>query len=85
LLRAVEAGSNAEERQPDPRGHTDALKFMRYSVKTVYGVSADTYQGTMFEPLFSTGQGSAASPGNWLTLVVILLDSFDKLATDGKR
>ena len=61
LLRAVEAGSNAEERQPDPRGHTDALKFMRYSVKTVYGVSVDTYQGTMFEPLFGTGQGSGAS------------------------
>jgi hypothetical protein len=64
------------------RSHSDALFFMRYVVKTVYGVSEDTYQGTVFEPLFGTGQGCGASPSAWLTLVVILLQTLDKLVPD---
>ena len=42
--------------------HAEALLFMRYTVKTVHGDSEDSYQGTPFEPLFGTGQGSGASP-----------------------
>ena len=42
--------------------HADALQFMQYTVKTIYGISHDNYQGTVFEPLFGTGQGSGASP-----------------------
>ena len=55
------------------RTHADALFFMRYTVKTIYGISEQNYQGTVFESLFGTGQGSGASPAVWLSLVVILL------------
>jgi hypothetical protein len=64
------------------RVHAEALQFMKYTVKTVYGISDDTYQGTVFEPLFGTGQGSGASPSAWLTLVVILLHTLDRLIPD---
>jgi hypothetical protein len=55
------------------RLHADALKFMKYTVKTAYGVSESNYSGTPFAPLFGTGQGSGASPAIWLSLVVLLL------------
>jgi hypothetical protein len=61
------------------RTHADALQFMKYTVKTIHGVSEDTYEGTHFEPLFGTGQGSGASPSVWLTLVVILLNTLDRI------
>ena len=54
---------------------------MQYAVNTVYGISQKTYQGTIFE-LFGTGQGSGASPSAWLTLVVILLQTLDRLVPD---
>ena len=38
------------------RTHAEALKFMKYTVKTGNGVSKENYQGTVFEPLFDTGQ-----------------------------
>ena len=44
------------------RLHSEALQFMRYTVKTVYGISEANYSGTIFEPLFGTGQVSGASP-----------------------
>ena len=59
--------------------HADALHFMKYTVKTMYGISDSNYQGTPFAPLFGTGQGSGASPAVWLTLVVLLLQTFDRL------
>jgi hypothetical protein len=65
------------------RTHTESLKVMKYSVKTVYGISAENYSGTVFEPLFGTGQGSGASPAIWLALVVIILNAYDELAADG--
>ena len=61
------------------RLHAEALQFMRYTVKTIYGVSEANYSGTIFEPLFGTGQGSGASPSVWLSLVVILLHTFDRI------
>lgn len=59
--------------------HANALKWMKYKVKTIYGISEDNYSGTEFEPLFGTGQGSGASPAVWLSLVVILLHTLDRL------
>ena len=59
--------------------HAEALQFMQYTVKTVYGVSAESYQGTPFAPLFGTGQGSGASPAAWLSLVVLLMNTLDRL------
>jgi hypothetical protein len=61
------------------RLHADALQFMKYTVKTMYGISDNTYQGTPFAPLFGKGQGSGASPAVWLTLVVLLLHTFDRI------
>ena len=59
--------------------HARALELMQYTVKTIYGVSEDSYRGTPFEPLFGTGQGSGASPAVWLTLVVLLLHTLDRV------
>ncbi|KAI2494431.1 hypothetical protein MHU86_20114 [Fragilaria crotonensis] len=61
------------------RLHAEALQFMRYTVKTAYGVSESNYSGTPFAPLFGTGQGSGASPAVWLSLVVLLLHAFDRI------
>jgi hypothetical protein len=55
---------------------------MRYKVKTIFGISSDNYHGTPFAPLFGTGQGSGASPAVWLTLVVILLQTLDRVVPD---
>ena len=63
------------------RCHAQALEMMKYTVKTVFGISENNYKGTPFEPLFGTGQGSGASPAVWLTLVVLLLDTLDRLIT----
>lgn len=62
--------------------HASALQFMKYTVKTVYGVSIENYEGTPLEPLFGTGQGSGASPAVWLSLVVILLHTLERLVPD---
>ena len=59
--------------------HAEALQFMKYTVKTIHGVSADSYQGTPYEPLFGTGQGSGASPAAWLSLVVLLMTTLDTI------
>jgi hypothetical protein len=64
------------------RVHADALQFMQYTVKTVYGISEENYHGTSLSPLFGTGQGSGASPAVWLSLVVILLQTLDRLIPD---
>lgn len=57
-----------------------ALEWMKYKVKTIHGISEANYNGTNFEPLFGTGQqGSGASPAVWLSLVVILLHTLDRL------
>jgi hypothetical protein len=61
---------------------TDALLFMRYAVKHVYGISDTEYHSTTQEPLFGTGQGSGASPAIWLSLVTVLLNAFDTLAKE---
>ena len=61
------------------RSHAKALELMQYTVKTVHGVSRDSYKGTPFEPLFGTGQGSGALPAVWLSLVVILLNTLERV------
>jgi hypothetical protein len=61
------------------RTHAKALELMTYMVKTVYGISEASYRGTVMEPLFGTGQGSGASPAVWLSLVVILLNTLERV------
>ncbi len=67
------------------RTHANALELMQYMVKRVHGVSKDTYKGTAMEPLFGTGQGSGASPAVWLSLVVILLNTLERVVPDRTR
>jgi hypothetical protein len=55
---------------------------MEYSVKTQYGVSEESYSGNKDEPLFGTGQGSGASPSAWLSLVVIIMNTMDRIIKD---
>ena len=62
--------------------HAEALQFMKYTVKTVYGISDDNYHGTPFKPRFGTGQGSGASPAAWLTLDVLLMHTLDRLVPE---
>ena len=64
------------------RTHAKALELMQYMVKTVYGVSDRSYQGTALAPLFGTGQGSGASPAVWLSLVVILLNTLERVVPE---
>jgi hypothetical protein len=52
--------------------HAGTLQHMRYRVKTTYGLSEDS-------PLYGTGQGSGASPAIWLTLVVILMNTLERI------
>ncbi|KAI2491323.1 hypothetical protein MHU86_23232 [Fragilaria crotonensis] len=64
--------------------HSDALKFTKYTVKTIHGISSDNYYHcTKFAPLlFGTGQGRGASPSVWLSLVVIMLNTLDHIIPD---
>jgi hypothetical protein len=59
--------------------HANCRKLMKYTVKTIHGISKENYKGTTFEPLFGTGQGSGASPAVWLTLVVVLMNTLDRV------
>jgi hypothetical protein len=62
--------------------HADCLQLMKYTVKTVHGISESNYHGTTFEPLYGTSQGSGASPSVWLTLVVVRMNTLDRLIPD---
>lgn len=59
--------------------HAHTLENMKYTVKTQYGISEGHYTGTKSEPLFGTGQGSGASPAAWLSLVVLIMNTMDKV------
>jgi hypothetical protein len=61
---------------------TDDLLSMQYAVKHVYGISETEYSSAISEPLFGTGQGSGASHAIWLSLVTVLLNGFNRLATE---
>ena len=62
--------------------HADCLELMKYTVKTAHGISEDNDHGTPYSPLFGTGQGSGASPAIWLTLVVTLMKTLDRLVPE---
>jgi hypothetical protein len=62
--------------------HAETLESMKYKVKTAFGISEDSYSGEPGKPLFGTGQGSGASPAVWLTLVVILMNTLDRITQE---
>ena len=65
--------------------HADTLERMKYKVKTAFGVSPNHYSSQTEQPLFGTGQGSGASPAVWLTLVVILMNTLDRITHERIR
>lgn len=65
--------------------HATTLLNMQYSVKTTFGISQESYSGTASKPLFGTGQGSGASPAVWLTLVVVLMNTLDRITKERLR
>lgn len=65
--------------------HADTLERMQYKVKIAFGISNQHYSGEQGKPLFGTGQGSGASPAVWLTLVVILMNTLDRLTRERIR
>jgi hypothetical protein len=67
------------------RTHAETLEKMKYRVKTTYGISEGYYQGKPDAPLFGTGQGSGASPAVWLTLVVIMMNTLDRITRERTR
>ena len=64
------------------RLHADTLEGMKYKVKTTFGTSEKFYTGEPGAPLFGTGQGSGASPAVWLTLVVVLMNTLDRITRE---
>jgi hypothetical protein len=64
------------------RCQADTFKHMKYAVKHMYGVSSKQYFGSESEPHFGTRQGSGASPAIWLSLVVVLLNAFDRMSKE---
>jgi hypothetical protein len=58
------------------------LRKMKYSVKHAFGTSSLHYTSSDDAPLFGTGQGSGASPAIWLGVVVILLNSLDRISSE---
>jgi hypothetical protein len=65
--------------------HADTLERMQYKVKTAFGISTNHYSSDHGEPLFGTGQGSGASPAVWLTLVVILMNTLNRITRERIR
>ena len=64
------------------RVHANTLEGMKYKVKTAFGTSEAYYMSRPKEPLFGTGQGSGASPAVWLTLVVVLMNTLDRITRE---
>jgi hypothetical protein len=62
--------------------HGETLQNTHYKVKTMHGVSDAAYHGTPSKPLFGTGQGSVASPAVWLTLLVIFMNTLERIITE---
>jgi hypothetical protein len=65
--------------------HADTLERMQYKVKTAFGISTNHYSSEPGKPLFGTGQGSGASPAVWLTLIVILMNTLDRITRERIR
>ena len=56
----------------------DLLRYTKYAIKTVNGVSKDMYSHSSDSPVFGSGQGSTVSATGWEKLVSIALDMHDK-------
>ena len=63
--------------------HAGVLWAMKYSIKTMFGISDGYYASGEGKTLFGTGQGSGASPAAWLTISTVLLASLRILVERG--
>ena len=55
--------------------HSETWRQMKYTVKTVYGISEYHYCGIERHPLAGTGHDSRASPAVWLTMICLVIIS----------
>ncbi len=63
--------------------HAGVLATMEYSLKTTFAISSHSIWSSPENPLFSTGQGSGASPAVWLSISTILLQALRSLIPRG--
>jgi hypothetical protein len=70
---------------PDPAlaTHAGILWAMKYSIKTIFGISEGYYHSINKKVLFGPGQGSGASLAAWLTISIVLLASLHILIERG--
>ena len=66
--------------------HSETLtRPMKYTVKTVYGISSKYYMGTALAPLAGTGQVSGESPAVWLTICIVILTAYGRVAPQNTK
>ena len=58
------------------------LEQAEYRIRTELGVATQGYTHNETNPIYGTGQGSGASPAIWSSLVVILLNSLDRMSKE---
>lgn len=59
------------------------MENVKYQVKMVYGILTDYYIGTPSLCKHGKGQGKTSSPGTWLLLSCILIDTLQKYSSGG--
>jgi hypothetical protein len=56
------------------------LASAQYQIKTMLGVSEESYSHCQAHPIYGTGQGSHNSPACWLLICSTLFDCFEEQA-----
>jgi hypothetical protein len=72
--------STSTSRSP-ARMHSSALMHVKYFVKMTHGILEGFYQVLCDFLLYSTGQGSGASPAVWLSIIMCMLTALTALAS----
>ena len=55
------------------------MQTMQYVLKMGFGKSADSYIGTAFSQLTGLGQGSSASPPDFMALSLLIVNAYCRM------